>query len=223
MGLHITSALRRSPDSTLVSLTLMRLERRLYVQMLRMVYSGQTASPRRYLCTNTVNFTIVNGGITMRNLLIIVTAAVLVSMIGVTRVAAQNLTDTHLQAAEELLIEMDMEKTLAESINVVLDAQLQQTPELAQFEDVMRAFLQKYMSWQCLKEHMVQLYAEAFTEQELREIVAFYRTETGRKVIELTPVLMRKGMALGQQAVQEHMPELEQMILERMQELNSDN
>jgi hypothetical protein len=144
-------------------------------------------------------------------------------MFGTTCVAAQSLTDTHLQAAEELLMEMNAEQMLAESINVMIDAQLQQTPELAQFEDVMRAFLEKYMSWQCLKEHMVRLYAEAFTEQELREIVAFYRSETGRKAIELTPVLMSKGMALGQQAAQDHVPELEQMILERMQELSSVN
>lgn len=158
----------------------------------------------------------------MRNLLT-VTVAVLVSMFGATCVAAQGLTDTHLQAAEELLTEMNAEQMLTESINVMLDAQLQQTPELAQFEDVMRAFLEKYMGWQCLKEHMVRLYAEAFTEQELREIVAFYRSETGRKAIELTPVLMSEGMALGQQAVQDHLSELEQMILERMQELSSDN
>lgn len=153
----------------------------------------------------------------------VVLAVLVVLIAGISCMASQQITDSHRQAAEELLVAMGMERTLEESINSNLSMQLQQMPQLAQYEyeDVMRAFLYKYMSWEYLKEHIVQLYAEEFTEQELREITAFYRTETGKKFIELTPVLMQKGMAIGQKAVEEHLPELQQMILQKMQEANS--
>ncbi len=147
-------------------------------------------------------------------------AVLVVLMVGIPCMAAEQVTDSHRQAAEELLVEMSMERTLEESIETTLSVQLQQAPQLVQFEDIMRAFLNKYMSWEYLKEHIVQLYVEEFTEQELREITAFYRTEAGKKLIELTPVLMNKGMAIGQKAVEEHLPELQQMILQRMQELD---
>jgi hypothetical protein len=151
----------------------------------------------------------------------VVLAVLVVMMVGVSCLAAGQITDSHRQAAEELLVAMGMERTLEDSINSTLSMQLQQMPQLAQYEDVMRAFLYKYMSWEYLKEHIVQLYAEEFTEAELREITAFYRTETGKKLIELTPVLMNKGMAIGQQAVEEHLPELQQMVLQKMQGANS--
>jgi len=151
----------------------------------------------------------------------VVLAVFVVMMVGVSCLAAGQITDSHRQAAEELLVAMGMERTLEDSINSTLSMQLQQMPQLAQYEDVMRAFLYKYMSWEYLKEHIVQLYAEEFTEAELREITAFYRTETGKKLIELTPVLMNKGMAIGQQAVEEHLPELQQMVLQKMQGANS--
>lgn len=151
----------------------------------------------------------------------VVLAVLVIVMVGVSCLAAGQITDSHRQAAEELLVAMGMERTLEDSINSTLSMQLQQMPQLAQYEDVMRAFLYKYMSWEYLKEHIVQLYAEEFTEAELREITAFYRTETGKKLIELTPVLMNKGMAIGQQAVEEHLPELQQMVLQKMQGANS--
>jgi hypothetical protein len=40
----------------------------------------------------------------------------------------------------------------------------------------------------------VPLYAEHFSEQELGEVVAFYRTPTGRKLVRVLPVLVQQGM-----------------------------
>lgn len=154
----------------------------------------------------------------MRRLLV---AVFLILVIASSGVAAQEYTKEHLRAAEEMLIAMNAEGTLSETIDTMLDAQLQQNPEIAQFADVLEAFLRKYMSWENLKGYYIQIYAEAFTEQELREITAFYRTETGQKLVKLTPELTSKGMALGQEIVMKHLPELQQMILQRMQELNS--
>ena len=39
-----------------------------------------------------------------------------------------------------------------------------------------------------LGEQFVKIYAYTFSEQELKEILAFYKTPTGKKVIELEPV-----------------------------------
>lgn len=148
-------------------------------------------------------------------------AAVLVLAVVSFCVVAQAYTEEHLGAAEELLIVMNVEGTLSETLDVMISTQLQQAPEIAQFEGVLRTFLAKYMSWEYLKDYFVEIYAGAFTEEELREVVAFYRTDVGQKLIRLTPELMNKGMEIGQQIVMDHMPELQQMILDQLQGTSS--
>ncbi len=130
---------------------------------------------------------------------------------------AQEISASHLKTAAELLEAMQLKESTLESIDVSIEAMIRQMPQLAEVKDVIRTFMRKYLTWETLSEHYSRFYAEAFTEQELREITAFYRTETGRKAARLTPTLLNKGMMLGQELVQEHMPELQQLIQENMQ------
>ena len=90
--------------------------------------------------------------------------------------------------------------------------------QLAQFGDVMRDFLRKYMTWESLKDEYALIYARTFTEPELRELTAFYRSPIGQKVATSLPQLMNEGAELGQRKGMEHMPELQQAILARLQQ-----
>ncbi len=49
-----------------------------------------------------------------------------------------------------------------------------------------------------LYKKMATVYTDSFTEQELDEILAFYATPVGEKMIEVTPELTKKGMEIGQ-------------------------
>ncbi|UOQ78019.1 DUF2059 domain-containing protein [Hymenobacter sp. 5516J-16] len=120
------------------------------------------------------------------------------------------------KAAEELLAATDSEKNLSATIDRMLAAQLEQNPGMKAVEPEMRAYLTKYMSWPSMKEDMVQLYAREFTEKELKELTKFYQTPTGRKTITKMPALMAAGMEIGQKRMQEHLPELQQAIAEKL-------
>lgn len=130
---------------------------------------------------------------------------------------------SHLKAAEEVLAILDMETTLAETVDSTLRLQIEANPMLQDFEDIMRAFLKKYLGWQSIKGPLVGLYAESFTETELRDLRAFYRTPLGAKVAKLLPVLFEKGAKIGQDLVEEHQGELEAAIGKRIEELNAAN
>jgi hypothetical protein len=123
--------------------------------------------------------------------------------------------ETHRQAAEALLSLMDMDKLMSESIDQMLEMQVKQNPAIGQFKDEMKKFLSKYMSWSAMKEDMVKIYASEFTEQELKDLLAFYQTPLGKKTVAKMPKLMAKGAELGQQRVQEHLPELQKAIQEQ--------
>jgi len=126
--------------------------------------------------------------------------------------------------AERMLDVLDMGNVLDAAIDTALDAQIVANPDLGPYRAVMRGFLTKHMSYPVLKPQLVELYASEFTQAELAETIAFYSTATGQKVLEKLPSLMSKGAQLGQQSIQDHLPELEALILEeaaRIQALES--
>ncbi|GGG56612.1 DUF2059 domain-containing protein [Hymenobacter glacieicola] len=143
-------------------------------------------------------------------------AATAQSTASATGAAAAPISAGQRKAAEELLAATDSEKNLSATIDRMLSAQLEQNPGMKAVEPEMRAYLTKYMSWPSMKEDMVQLYAREFTEKELRELTKFYQTPTGRKTITKMPELMAAGMEIGQKRMQEHLPELQQAIAEKL-------
>ena len=50
-----------------------------------------------------------------------------------------------------------------------------------------------------LYEAMAKIYKEEFTHKEVKDILAFYATPTGKKMAEKAGILSQKGMAAGQQ------------------------
>jgi len=119
---------------------------------------------------------------------------------------------THRAAAEALLNLMDMEKLMSQSVDQMLQVQVQQNPAIAPYQAQMKSFLSKYMSWASMKDDMVKIYVGEFTEPELKELAAFYQTPLGRKTVQKMPALLAKGAEMGQKRVQEHLPELQAAI-----------
>jgi hypothetical protein len=120
---------------------------------------------------------------------------------------------SHLKAAQNLLIEMEMKTTLSQSTDRNLDALIGGNPESGALKEAAKVFLNRYMSWDAVKDDLAMIYADAFTEEELTAITAFYQTPAGKKMAILSPELIGKGLELGQQRVQEHIAELQSMIL----------
>lgn len=78
------------------------------------------------------------------------------------------------------------------------------------FRTVMLSFLSKYMSYTSLKDDFAKVYAEEFTEEELKDITKFYLTPAGKKMNSKLALLQQKGMAIAQQKLQDHSAELQQ-------------
>lgn len=55
---------------------------------------------------------------------------------------------------------------------------------------------------------IIPMYAEHFTHQEVREMLAFYQSPVGRKAVATMPQLYRDGQKLGQEFAREIGPEL---------------
>ena len=128
---------------------------------------------------------------------------------------------THRQAALELMEAMKIERNLNQTVDLVINAQVQAAPQLAPFEDLMRGFLGKYLSYESVRDDYAQLYEERFTEPELRQLTAFYRSDAGQKLIATLPDIMKKGMELGQAKLADHIDELKELLTKRAEELKA--
>ncbi len=134
--------------------------------------------------------------------------------------------NSHRKAASELLDTMDINTLLVGSIESMLQLQLSNNPALLPFENTMRVFLNKHMNGESLRKGYIDIYVETFTESEIKITNEFYKTPTGQKTLKETPTLLAKGAKLGQQRVEENLPELQKMIAEeatRIQKLQQDS
>ena len=135
-------------------------------------------------------------------------------------VSAHAVTDAHRNAAEELLQITGLKESLNRTAEQLVDFQIRQNPQMAPYRAVFLEFFKKYMSYDNLKNDIIQIYVEEFSENELKDIIRFYKTPTGRKTIEKLPVLMSKGAQVGMANVKSHMPELKARLEEEIKKQN---
>ena len=128
--------------------------------------------------------------------------------------------ESRYKEVETLLEVMRLDTMLSETIDQAMEVQLQQNPSLVPYRHIMEQFMKKYLSYESIKPELIKLYAQAFTKEELNDITAFYRTPTGQKTIQAMPQLMAQGTQMGQTKMQDHLPELQQQILDEMARLD---
>ena len=148
----------------------------------------------------------------MRNILL---CLLLVS--GLARGAEPQPDPEALVAARELVDLLDVERTMTGIRTSILEGAAQMAgdnppPEAkaildrytAQMFDELVAFLDH-------EETAARLYAEHFTTDELNELVAFYRSPLGSKLLVKLPVLMEQTAAISNVKFQEFMPRMQEL------------
>ena len=69
-----------------------------------------------------------------------------------------------------------------------------------------------------LLDQVVPVYAQQFTHQEIKELLQFYGTPLGRKVIQVMPTILQQSMAAGQVWGQSLAPTIEERLRIRFAE-----
>ncbi len=124
---------------------------------------------------------------------------------------------SHRAGAEKLLVVMGAEKNHATTLDNLLKAQIRQNPAIMPMHEPVREFFTRHLGWEAIKEDMIRLYAEAFTEDELRQLVDFYQSPIGQKWAQQLPSLAAKSMQKAQERMREHLPELQATLKAAME------
>lgn len=115
-----------------------------------------------------------------------------------------------LALSEKLLTVMEMQKTIEQSFSAItkmIPGNAAQSPEAKNVFDM----IMKELSWANIKDGYIKLYAEVFTEEELKGLISFYESPAGQAFVKKQPELTQKSMALSQQMMMKIMPKLQGM------------
>src|SRR5215467_4525450 len=132
--------------------------------------------------------------------------------LGLAPVVALGDEQSHRKAAENLLIVMEVDKSLPQIAEQVVETQLQQNPQLAPQREILQRFLTKYVNWESVREDTITAYIHEFTEPELKKLTEFYKTPVGKKASEKMPQLAFIAGQIGLRQAQAHQTELRQML-----------
>jgi hypothetical protein len=114
--------------------------------------------------------------------------------------------DRHRQAATELLAMAGGPEMLMGGMEAMLEPmeamwRQQGAPDevVATLRQVTRDWMTEDIKWSELEPRFVDLYVREFSESELREVIAFYKTSTGQKALKRLPALMAECAKIGQE------------------------
>ena len=129
--------------------------------------------------------------------------------------------------AEELLIAMDMPDSIEKSFAMMkqmIPAQMEKmqqatghtnaSPNMANHMDKMMDLMAGVLSWDKIKDDYVALYAGTFSAEELKDLIAFYKSPAGQAFTRKQPELTMKTMEMTQKLMMQVMPKIQALSKE---------
>lgn len=115
---------------------------------------------------------------------------------------AAQVSDAELALATQIIQLADLQGTAMAGVKVMLDQQIESDPEMAPYRGVLEAWVLDVFRSPEATAAFARVYAETFTERELRDMVAFYQTPTGRRMASEQGNLATAGARVGEELAQ---------------------
>ena len=125
-------------------------------------------------------------------------------------VCSMSLADeaSHREAAFQILeitkAEQSMQTGLQSMVEPIVGGMRQSGMPEAAAQEVKQAindWFTKEMKWADIKPKIADVYVQQFTEAELKELIAFYQSPTGKKALEKLPMVTRMSSAISSEYV----------------------
>jgi uncharacterized protein len=116
-------------------------------------------------------------------------------------------TTNRLEHAQEMQIQTMSKQQLA---GITLDADQQKAYD--EFQQNLVDLIRASMSWKALEPDFVKMYSDAYNEEEIDGILAFYHTSAGRAMLAKTPELTERSITISQQRMAAISPKIQALI-----------
>ncbi|MDA3924531.1 MAG: DUF2059 domain-containing protein [Kiritimatiellae bacterium] len=160
----------------------------------------------------------------MKKMMTLIAVALMLSVVGAN---AQEVSRRAM--AEELLNVMNMPESIGKSFEMIKQmipaqkekmnqamGQTNMPSNVSSKSEKMMDMIFEELSWDNMKEEYIALYAETFTLDEMKGIIAFYKTPAGQAFTAKQPELMKRSMEMSQKMMVKVMPKIQAMMEEMM-------
>ncbi len=94
-------------------------------------------------------------------------------------------------------------------------------PIFNKFTEKMAGIYKEEMRWELLEKDFTEIYAKVFNEDELKAMVAFYKTEAGKSTIKKMPQVIQESMVITQRYMENIMPRMQKLAKDMAEEFSS--
>lgn len=116
-------------------------------------------------------------------------AGILISLLAVAGAATVCAQAKDVKQIEYLLDIQNMEDTCDNAVMGMLRELFATSPDLMMHQDIIGQYTEERVSWQALRPDAVKVYAEFFTDDDVKELIKFYNSKLGQKVLAVTPAI----------------------------------
>jgi hypothetical protein len=130
-------------------------------------------------------------------------------------------TPSHLLAARQLILTTgatDARFTMMRDNTIKTVSNSVPEKNREKFITEMTAFMNKYLPADGFRGISAKMYAEIFTEAELKQLIDFYNSPIGKKITSKLPELMQNLMLMDHQILVKHGDELQAIVNESVKE-----
>jgi hypothetical protein len=129
-----------------------------------------------------------------------------------------------LSGSEKLINDMQqqMKGMFANSMKQALPSQgvsAEQTAMMEKMQTKMSDLLSEELSWSNMEALYLGVYKESFTQDEINQLIAFYKSPTGQMFVQKMPTVMQKTMLATQQRMGPLMEKIRAIQAETMAEV----
>lgn len=100
---------------------------------------------------------------------------------------------------------------IMENMAVQMDLKPSERPIFDKYNQRMIAIMKENMSWKHMEPMVLDIYNRNFSEQEITDMLKFYKTETGKAILVKMPIVIQESMQLSQSLVQPLFPKLQEI------------
>ncbi len=100
-----------------------------------------------------------------------------------------------------------------------LDLSEEERPSFEKYKEKVIVLMHEEVSWEKMKEPMLDIYMKHFSEAEVQGLIEFYSSDLGQSMIRKMPEVMRESMAISQNMMQVMMPKIQALALEMQEDI----
>ena len=126
---------------------------------------------------------------------------------------------------EQLFNEMHMDRTLKQTMDAIEKSVVPMTQqmfgqdvpepmkkEVADFQKQLFDLIEDQMGWKGMEPAYIEIYARNFTEEQIDDLVAFYKTPTGQALIDKVPTITAEAVPIAQAKMATLQPQIQKLI-----------